>query len=186
MLIELFFTFFKIGSFTFGGGYAMIPLIEREIIVNKGWIDEEELLEITSISQMTPGVIAINAATFVGKKTAGIKGALIASFAVILPSIFIISIIVNFLSEYFTSNGAQKVLTGIRAGVVALILKSVIRLLKSLPNKTVGLILFLTTLSLLIFTKIGPIPLIIVGAFLGIISYKILPNTTLKLMKRSR
>lgn len=94
LLFDLMKTFFKIGAFTFGGGYAMIPLMERLIIEGKGWIEEEELLEVISISQMTPGVIAINAATFVGKKTCGTIGGVLASVAVVLPSLFTIAFIV--------------------------------------------------------------------------------------------
>jgi len=184
ILWDLFLTFFKIGSFTFGGGYAMIPLIEKEIINNKGWIAEDELLEVISVSQMTPGVIAINAATFVGRKTAGVKGALIASAAVILPSIFIISFIVHFLSESFVSPTANKILTGVRAGVVAMIMRSLTRLMKTSANTALGMTIFIIAMIVLIFALASPITLIICGAAFGLILYAVAPKLALKAMKR--
>ena len=184
LTLDLFVTFFKIGAFTFGGGYAMIPLIEREIIENKGWIAEDELLEVISISQMTPGVIAINAATFVGKKTAGIPGALIASIGVILPSLFIISFIVHFLADSFNTPAASKILTGVRAGVVALILLSLIKLIKSSANNLLGASIFILTLLLLIFSIVSPITIIIAGAAFGLILYKVAPRFTLRFLGR--
>lgn len=184
LILDLFLTFFKIGAFTFGGGYAMIPLIEREIINNKGWIEEEELLEVISVSQMTPGVIAINAATFVGKKTAGLSGAIIASIAVILPSLFIISFIVHFVADSFTSPVAKKILTGVRAGVVAMIFKSLIRLFKSSANTPMGVVIFIFTMICLIFSLLSPIKLIVMGAAFGLILYTLLPSVALRAMGR--
>ena len=184
LILDLFLTFFKIGAFTFGGGYAMIPLIEREIINNKGWIEEEELLEVISVSQMTPGVIAINAATFVGKKTAGLSGSIVASIAVILPSLFIISFIVHFVADSFASPVAKKILTGVRAGVVAMILKSLIRLFKSSANTPLGVVIFIFTMICLIFSLLSPIKLIVMGAAFGLILYTLLPSQALKAMGR--
>ena len=133
---DLFLTFLKLGMFTFGGGYAMIPLIEKEIIEKKKWIDEEELLEILSIAQMTPGVIAINIATFVGRKIAGLKGALIATLGVVIPSIITISLIVNYFGKYMLNPKVANVLLGIRAGVVTLICITIYKLIrKGLINK---------------------------------------------------
>lgn len=184
LLWDLFLTFFKIGSFTFGGGYAMIPLIEREIIDSKGWIAEDELLEVISVSQMTPGVIAINAATFVGRKTAGVAGALVASLAVILPSIFIISFIVHFLSETFTSPAAKKILTGVRAGVVAMIFRTFTRLFRSSANTFLGVVIFIIAMISLIFSLASPITLIVSGAAFGLLLYIIAPGIAVKAMKR--
>lgn len=184
MILDLFLTFFKIGAFTIGGGYAMIPLIEKEIITNKKWIEEEELLELISVSQMTPGVIAINAATFVGKKTAGTVGGLVASVAVILPSLFIIAFIVHFLSDSFVSPTATKILTGVRAGVVAMILTSLVRLFKSSANTPLGVVIFTFCLISLIFSLFSPISMIIAGALFGLILYKVCPGFALKAMGR--
>ena len=184
LLWDLFLTFFRIGSFTFGGGYAMIPLIEKEIINNKGWIAEDELLEVISVSQMTPGVIAINAATFVGRKTAGVLGALVASVAVTLPSLFIISFIVHFLSETFTSPAAYKILTGVRAGVVAMLLRTLLRLIKSSANTPLGMTIFIVALIALIFSLASPITLIIAGAVFGLTLYTLAPTLALRAIKR--
>ncbi len=183
MLIwDLFCTFFKIGAFTFGGGYAMIPLIEREVITNKGWIDEEELLEIISIAQMTPGVIAINTATFVGRKTSGIKGSIVASVAVALPSLFVISAVVKFLSGSFNVALVQKLLTGVRAGLLALMVKSLLRLFKSGANNLIGIVVLFITLFTLIFSILSPITLIICGSVFGLMLYMFFPEYTLKFL----
>ncbi|WP_319371859.1 chromate transporter [uncultured Ilyobacter sp.] len=180
ILWEIFWSFFKIGAVTFGGGYAMIPLIEKEMITNKKWIDEEELLEIIAIAQMTPGVIAINTATFVGRKAGGIKGALIASVAVVLPSLFVISVIVTFLSGSFDTILVQKFLTGVRGGLLALMAHSLLRLFRSGANNIVGIALLAVTLITLIFSILSPINLIIFGSVTGIMLYRFFPRFTLK------
>lgn len=186
LILELFFTFFKIGAFTYGGGYAMIPLIEREIIMNKKWIDEEELLEIITIAQMTPGVIAINTATFVGRKTAGVKGAIIASSAIALPSIFTITIIFKFLSGTFDSDIARKILTGVRAGLLALMVRSILRLYRSGANNIICSIILIITLTALILAIISPIKLIIAGAVFGLGLYSFFPDFALKFMESGK
>jgi chromate transporter len=187
MLIwELFFTFFKIGAFTYGGGYAMIPLIEREIITNKGWIDEEELLEIITIAQMTPGVIAINTATFVGRKTAGVKGAIIASCAIALPSLFAITIVVKFLSGTFDTVIAKKILTGVRGGLLALMARSLLRLYKSGADNIISSTILIITLTALILAIISPIKLIIAGAIFGLALYGFFPKFALKFMESGK
>lgn len=160
--MELFWTFFKIGIFTFGGGYAMIPLIENEIIVNKKWIDKDELLEIISISQMTPGPIAINAATFIGKKIGGITGSILATLGVVMPSLIIITAISMFFVKYFNNPIIMKLFLGLKAGVVALILLTVVKLSKNNFKEINKTIIFLIAIVILIlFRKISPIYLIL-------------------------
>lgn len=162
-MLELFLTFFKIGMFTFGGGYAMIPLIEREMIYEKKWIDKDELLEIISISQMTPGPIAINAATFIGKKRMGVLGAIAATLGVVTPSLLIL--ISAFFAKNFLNPIMQKLFIGLRAGIAALILSSVIKLSENtLIDKLSYSIFFISLLSLILF-NISPIFLIL---FFGI------------------
>ncbi|WP_448821077.1 chromate transporter [Cetobacterium sp.] len=164
-MLELFLTFFRIGMFTFGGGYAMIPLIEREIIYNKKWIDKDELLEIISISQMTPGPIAINAATFIGKKRMGILGSIAATLGVISPSLLVIILISIFFAKSFLNPVMQKLFIGLRAGIAAFILSSVIKLSKNtLVDKLSYSIFFISLLSLILF-NVSPIFLIL---FFGI------------------
>ena len=181
---ELFVTFFKIGAFSFGGGYTLAPLIEREFIIKRPWMTKKDLLEIISISQMTPGVIAINTATFVGKKIGGIKGAIIASLAVSLPSLFIISFIIHFLSNSFGNPVVTKALTGIRAGAIAMIFYSVIGLLKTGANSFFSRIVFIMSLIVLIYTPVSPIILILGGAVLGVLFYQYKPNTVNRILQK--
>ena len=123
-LLQVFFTFFKIGAFTFGGGYAMIPLIQRETVENKSWVTDEDILDIVAIAESTPGPIAINAATFVGYRVAGLMGAFCATLGVVLPSLLIITAISYILEAFQSMKAVQYAFMGIRAAVLALILKA--------------------------------------------------------------
>ena len=122
--LDLFLTFMKIGAFTFGGGYAMIPLIQKEVCDNKKWLKEQDIAEIVAISESTPGPIAINAATFVGQRVSGFPGACAATLGVVLPSFLIISVISLILNEFQSIKAVQYAFMGIRAAVLALILKA--------------------------------------------------------------
>ena len=130
----LFITFFKIGAFTFGGGYAMIPVIEKEMCEKHKWLKGEEILDIFAISESTPGPIAINSATFVGYRVAGVIGAACATFGVVLPSFVIISVISLVLKEFSRYQGVQYAFMGIRAGVLALVIKAFISMYKKCPK----------------------------------------------------
>ena len=136
----LFITFFKIGAFTFGGGYAMIPLIQREVAEKKGWVSEEDILDIVAIAESTPGPIAINAATFIGKRVAGFWGAFCATFGVVLPSFVIILVLSRLLNLFGDLKPVRYAFYGIRAGVVALILKALVSMYKKAPR---GLLAYL-------------------------------------------
>ena len=133
-LFDLFWTFCKIGALTFGGGYAMLPLIQREIVENKKWSTEKEILDYYAVGQCTPGVIAVNTATFIGFKLRGIVGGLVATLGVIFPSIIIILIIASFLQSFASLAIVQSAFAGIRVAVVALIITTVIKLIKSSKN----------------------------------------------------
>lgn len=122
--LSVFLAFLKIGAFTFGGGYAMIPLIRREAVEKHGWISDEELLEMVAIAESTPGPIAVNSATFVGQRSAGFLGAVLATFGVVLPSFAVISLITLALNEFSGIKAVQYAFFGVRAGVLALILKA--------------------------------------------------------------
>lgn len=122
---QLFITFFKIGAFTFGGGYAMVPLIQREAVEKNGWISDDDILEIVAIAESTPGPIAVNSATFIGYRIAGFWGALCSTLGVVLPSFIVILIIAYLLREFQNIKAVQYAFNGIRAGVLALILKAV-------------------------------------------------------------
>ena len=123
-LWQLFSTFFRIGRFTFGGGYAMIPLIQREAVEKQHWVSDDDVLEIIAIAESTPGPIAINSATFVGYRVAGVAGSACATLGVVLPSFIIISLIATVLGQFQNITAVKYAFFGIRAGVLALVLKS--------------------------------------------------------------
>lgn len=121
MYFRLFWAFFKIGAFTFGGGYAMIPLIQREVVDRKKWLEDEEFISMLAIAQSVPGPISLNTAVFVGNKIRGIKGSLIAGLGIILPSFIVILLIAMVFTEFKNNPGVERVFKGIRPAVVALI-----------------------------------------------------------------
>lgn len=127
---ELFFSFAKIGFLTFGGGYAMLPLLQKECVENKKWVSDEELLNYYAIGQCTPGIIAVNTATFIGTKEKGICGGIIATLGVVFPSFLIITILASVISVVKDNVFVQKAFAGIRLSVCALILSSLVKLVK--------------------------------------------------------
>ena len=129
--VSLFFTFAKIGVCTFGGGYAMLPILQRELVDNKGWATEEELADYYAVGQCTPGVIAVNTATFVGYNRMGWLGGVVATLGVVFPCLVIILAIAAFLSNFMHLDVVVHAFNGVRAGVVALILSSVLKLLNT-------------------------------------------------------
>ena len=139
ILWELFSTLFKIGLFTFGGGYAMIAFFEREFVENKKWLDKEEFLDMVAIAESTPGPIAINSATYVGYKQAGALGSAFATIGVALPSFIIIYIISLFLDAFLTLELVKYAFRGIQAGVVYLILSAGVKMLKGMDKKPVSI-----------------------------------------------
>lgn len=166
---ELFKTFFLLGASTFGGGYAMLALIERVIVKEKKWLEEDELLDILAVAQATPGTIAINSATYVGKKVSGQKGAILASTGVVLPSFLIITLLYPILIASFENDRLDSVFIGIQCAVVALILSSAIKIMKNGLKDKYSVIIFILTLLLLIFTPINPLWLIVMGGIAGLI-----------------
>lgn len=141
LCLQLFLAFFKIGLFTFGGGMAMIPFIQRETVEKYGWIEEKDILEILAISESTPGPIAINTATFIGYQKAGVFGSAAATFGVVLPSFIIISIISLFLKQFMDIKAVEYAFAGIRAGVIALVIKALIKLFKSCPKNLISYVI---------------------------------------------
>ena len=129
-LLGLFITFAKVGVMTFGGGYAMLPILQREIVEKKGWATEDQLADYYAVGQCTPGVIAVNTATFVGSSQAGVAGGVLATLGVVFPSIVIILAVAAFLSGFMHLPVVAHAFNGVRAGVTALILSSVIKLFK--------------------------------------------------------
>ncbi len=136
--LDLFKVFFKIGAFTFGGGYAMIPLIKREVSEKRDWIKEEEILDVIAVAESTPGPIAINSATFIGTRRAGWLGALCATMGVVVPSFLIIFIISIFFRQFADYEVVKFALMGLRAGVLALIIKALFSMAKHCPKNGVS------------------------------------------------
>ena len=169
-LWELFITFFRIGAFTFGGGYAMIPLIQKEVADNKKWVSDEDILDIVAIAESTPGPIAINAATFIGYKTAGVKGSAVATLGVVLPSFVIISVIAYLLTEFAHIRVVRYAFFGIRAGVLALIIKALIKMYKACPKGLVSYCVMGLSLILAAFVKVDVIIIVICCAVIGLVS----------------
>lgn len=128
MLLTLFVTFFKIGLFTIGGGYAMIPLIEREVVDGHGWINREDFLDLLAIAQSAPGVFAVNISIFIGYRLRGVRGSVFCALGTVLPSVIIILFIAMFLGQFRDNRVVNNVLKGIRPAVIALILTPTIRL----------------------------------------------------------
>lgn len=168
-LLEIFYTFFKIGLLTFGGGYVMIGVMHRDVVEKKGWLDDEEMLNLLAISESTPGPFAINAATFIGYKRAKFWGSFFATLGVILPSLIIIILISLFLEAFSTNQLIQNALKGISAGVGVLILLAFFRIGRKTPITLLNIIIFLIAATLAFFNIISIIYVIIVGAIFGII-----------------
>lgn len=168
-LALLFFTFAKIGAFTFGGGYAMLALLQREIVDKHKWATEEELLDYYAIAQCTPGVIAVNTATFVGAKKKGISGGIFATLGVIFPSIVIITIIAAFINHFLEYEIVGHILGGIRVAVAVLIINSVITMgKKSIIDKVCIAIAAISLVLSLVFS-VSPIFIVVGAAALGLI-----------------
>ena len=169
-LFDLFWTFAKIGSITFGGGYAMLPIIQREIVEKKKWATESEVMDYYAVGQCTPGVIAVNTATFIGYRLKGIIGGIIATLGVIFPSLVIIMIIAAFLSNFADLVIIQHAFGGIRVAVVALIISSIIKLWKSSVKTYIGFIIAIAAFILGAFLQVSPIYVVIGAAILGLLT----------------
>lgn len=166
--LEMFNSFFKIGAFTIGGGYAMVPLIEKEVVDRKGWIKQDEFLDMLSLAQSAPGPIAVNTAVFVGYKISGIPGAIVTTLGAVLPSFLIILLVALFFIDIKDSLVVERIFKGIRPAVVALILAPTIRLSKGAKINRKTIIIPIAVAILVAFLKITPIYIIIVAAVIGI------------------
>lgn len=172
ILIRLFLAFAQIGLFAFGGGYAILPLIEKEIVNNLHWLTHKEFLEVVTISQLTPGPIAINAATFVGYKVSGIIGSAVATVSVCLPPVILVLIVVRFLKRFETNVWVNSALKGLRPAVVALIASAAYSLIKGGGITEVkGLIIGIVSFVILRTKKLDPILILILAGAIGIIVY---------------
>ncbi len=168
--LELFVTFFKIGIMTFGGGYAMLPIIQREVVEKKGWVTEEELLNYYALGQCTPGVIAVNTATFVGNRRKGIPGGVFATLSLVVPSLIIITVIAALLTGFADYPLVQHALGGIRAAVVVLVAFSVKKLLKSGVKQALGWGIFVLSFLLSAIFAISPVLVVLGSAAAGLLA----------------
>ena len=162
-------TFMKIGGFTFGGGYAMLPMIQKEVVNNKKWATQTEVLDYFAISQVTPGVIAVNTATFIGYRMAGILGGIAATLGVIFPSMIIIAIIAAFLKNFASLPVVIHAFNGIRACVCVLILTAVYNMAKKSVIDVPTALIFLCVALVTIANVVSPFVLVIISGFFGVI-----------------
>ena len=168
-LIDLFFTFCRIGGLTFGGGYAMLPIIQKEIVEEKKWATEEEVLDYYAVGQCTPGIIAVNTATFIGYKVHGIIGAIVATLGVVFPSLIIITIIAALLKNFANYSIVQHAFSGIRVVVIALIVSAILKLAKTSIKNSTTLIIAIIAFILVAFVNLSPIYIVIAAACIGLI-----------------
>ena len=164
----LFLSFAKVGVMTFGGGYAMLPMLQREIVDARGWATEEELADYYAIGQCTPGVIAVNTATFIGRRLGGVGCAAAATLGVVFPSVVIITLIAALLRNFAALPAVRNAFAGIRVCVCALILNSVIKLWKKAVVDLPTLLIFLAVLALAVFTKLSPVFFVVLSALAGV------------------
>lgn len=169
LLCNLYGAFFRIGIFTFGGGLTMLPMLKYEVVEKKNWTTEEELLDCYAIGQCTPGIIAVNTATYVGYKKAGIIGGIFATLGMITPSLFIITIIAAFLKQFMDNEWLQHALMGVRGIVCALMLNTVINLAKKSLIHPICWVVCLVVFVLAFFTGIPTIILVVLSAVAGIL-----------------
>lgn len=167
-LLNLFLIFFRIGAFTFGGGYAMIPILEREFVTQRGWITSEDMLNYVAIGQSTPGIIAVNMATFIGYRRRGTPGAAAATLGVITPSIIIISIIAAFISNFSEYVYVQKALAGINIAVAVILVSAVWDLGKKSVTDMIGRALAAIAFLAVVVFHINSIWLILFALVVGI------------------
>ena len=169
MLLDLFWTFAKVGVMTFGGGYAMLPILQREVVEKKGWVTEEELMDYFAIGQCTPGIIAVNTATFIGQKFKGIWGGIFATLGVVFPSVVIIALLAGVIEAFSHILWVQHVFGGIRICVCVLILNAVVKLFKKAVVDKATLAIFALVALGGFFLDISPVVFVLAAALAGIL-----------------
>ena len=167
--LELFLTFARISASCFGGGYAMLPFFQRELVLKKKWLTDEQLLDLTAVAQCTPGVIAVNTATFIGQKRRGILGGIAATLGVVFPSLVIIAALAGVITTFSHLAWVQHAFAGIRVCVCVLIFNAVLKLWKGAVKDVWGLVIFLVILALSVFTKLSPIIYVLAAAVAGLL-----------------
>ena len=168
LYLDLFLTFAKVGVCTFGGGYAMLPVLQREVVERKGWATEDELMDYYAVGQCTPGVIAVNTATFVGSRLKGTLAGIVATLGVVFPSVVIITLIAAFLRHFADIQWVAHAFAGVRACVCALILSSVLKLVKAAVVDWVSALIFAVVLILAAFLGLSPVLLVLLAGVVGL------------------
>lgn len=171
-MIKLYTTFFKIGLFSFGGGYAMIGLLNKELCNKNNYCSEEELLDYYAIGQVTPGIIAVNTATFIGYKQKGILGAIVATLGIISPSVIIITILANILAKYIDNPNFNYILNGIKLAIIVLMAEAIINLFKKAVTCWSQLLIYLLILVVVLLTSISSVWIVIGLLLMGVLSYR--------------
>lgn len=169
MLWDLFCTFAKVGVMTFGGGYAMLPILQREVVDKKGWATEEELMDYFAIGQCTPGIIAVNTATFVGQKLKGIAGGIVATLGVVFPSLVIIVLLAGVIEAFSHLGWVQHAFGGIRICVCVLILNAVVKLFRKAVIDKLTLAIFVVIALGSYFTPVSPVLFVLAAGIIGIV-----------------
>ena len=169
MYLELFLTFAKIGVMTFGGGMAMLPILQREVVDNKHWVTEEELTDYYAIGQCTPGIIAVNTATFVGQKLKGVSGGILATLGVVFPSLIIISVLAGVITNFSHLKVVEDAFAGVQVCVCVLIFNACVKLLKKSVIDKRTLVIFLIVLAGGVFLNLSPVWFVLLAALAGIL-----------------
>ena len=168
-LWTLFITFAKVGVMTFGGGMAMLPILQREVVQNKSWATDEELTDYFAIVQCTPGIIAVNTATFIGQKQRGVLGGVVATLGMVFPSLVIITALAGLITNFAHVAWVQHAFAGIRVVVCVLIFNAVLKLWKSAVHDVWGALLFAAVLAATLLTDLSPVVYVLLSAVAGIV-----------------
>ena len=168
---DLFVSWFKMGLFTFGGGYAMLPMIQKEVIEKHQWATEDEVMDYYALGQCTPGIIAVNTATFIGYKIKGVMGGIVATFGVVAPSIIIISLISSLISNFSELEVVRHALKGIQVAVCVLMFVAIEKLLKKGVKDLPGILIFIAALALSLFTDLSTVIMVILAGLAGYVIF---------------
>ena len=168
-LLDMFLTFARIGGLTFGGGYAMLPMLQREVVEKRHWATEEELMDYYAIGQCTPGIIAVNTATFIGQKYRGTLGGIVATLGVVFPSLIIITLIAAFLQNFADLAIVKNAFAGIRACVVVLIFNAVCKQYKKSVKDLPALVIFLAVAAASFLTDLSPVVYVVIAGIAGVL-----------------
>ena len=172
-LFELYAAFFRIGGLTFGGGLTMLPMLKHELVQKKGWVEEEDLLDYYAVGQCTPGIIAVNVATFVGYKRKGIPGSIASTLGMVSPSLIIVSILALFLEQFMSNATVAHAVAGIKIVVCALMINTVVTMARKTIKNITGAVVCLIAFVMAMFTPVPTVLLVVAAAIFGITMYKL-------------